>query len=172
VGGIKTCFLNAKFSESGTWQANVSLPTGSPQHEEDVPITFNPRYPLEPHTLKIKYLNEAEALAAKVEPCLGSTNEPTANAGNLCVYRGATKPAEAAGDKGILEPKEIPAPANTFVTPGGEFLAQGAECNKENGQCQTGVSVVFRTKGFTEAVGNTTEPTYLNARGSWTVTGN
>jgi hypothetical protein len=148
---------------------------GGPQAEADGVVSFSPKYPLET-SLKLNYLNEAEALAVKTTICLGSTNEPQAERGNLCVYRGAQKPAEAENDKEIVEPGAEPVAGvlgDTFATPAGEFIHNKVECNKENGQCQTSLLVVFRTKGFTSGpIGTVAAPAYLDARGSWAVTAN
>jgi hypothetical protein len=121
--------------------------------------------------LKLNYRNESEAISI-IKPCLGAPNEPTAEKGNLCVYRGSSA-AKEAGDKEIIEPGAEVLPAGTFATPLGEFIAQGGECAKETGVCQTAVMVIFRTKGFVEAGGGTVAgPAYLNAFGSWAVTAN
>jgi len=171
VGTTKFPFLSANFTESGTWSAGISVPTGGPQAESDAVISFNPKYPLEPSTLKIKYKNESES-GSPVLPCVGSVNEPQAEKGNLCVLRGASV-AKESGDKEIEEPETGGVGTKTFSTPLGEFLANNAECNKENGQCQSGLLVIFRTKGFVEAgTGTVAAPAYLQARGSWAVTGN
>jgi hypothetical protein len=153
------------------WSAHISVPTGGPQAESDGVVSFNPKYPIEPSTLKMKYKNEAES-QSPVLPCIGSPNEPVAQKGNLCVLRGLSTEKEAA-DKEIIEPGAEVTSAGTFAVPNGEFLLNNAECNKENGQCQTGLLVVFRTKGFVEAGGGTVAaPAYLNASGSWAVTAN
>jgi hypothetical protein len=165
-----TCTLNAKVTEQGTWSAHISVPTGGPQAEADGVVSFNPKYPIEPSTLKIKYKNEAESEVPAL-PCIGSVNEPVAQKGNLCVYRGLQRGKETE-DKNIKEPN---AAGNTegFATPLGEFIANGGECNKENGQCQNGVVVIFRTAQFAEPGGvSVTATSYLDARGSWAVTAN
>jgi hypothetical protein len=168
---VTNCVLKPKVAETGTWTAAIAVPAGGPQEQANGVVSFNPKYPLEPSTLKLKYRNEAEALAPQ-PPCIGSVNEPQAEKGNLCVYRGQTRAKETA-DKEIIEPKDEPIPAGAFAAPFGEFIANGGECNKETGQCQTGVVVVFRTKGFLETGGGTVSGfAYLNAWGSWAVTAN
>ena len=132
-------------------------------------MSFNPKYPIEPSTLKLNYRNEAESLAPKA-PCLGSVNEPQAEKGNLCVYRGSQKGKETE-DKNIKEPNAV---GNTegFATPIGEHIANEAECDKENGQCSTAVFVVFRTAQFEEPGVTVSAASYLDASGSWAVTAN
>jgi hypothetical protein len=162
------CHLEHLFTEAGTWQAKLAVPSAGPQAEADGVVSFNPRYPETPSSLKLNYLNEAEAKAPKA-PCLGSANEPIAEKGNLCVYRGEIKGGEAAEDKNITEPG---APA--FAEPKGGFIANKGSCVISTDSCQTGVLVIFRSVGFVEggAPGTVTAPTTLNARGSWTVTAN
>jgi hypothetical protein len=165
-----TCTLNAKVTEQGTWSASISVPTGGPQQQASGVVSFNPKYPIEPATLKVKYKNEAESQVPAL-PCVGSPNEPVAQKGNLCVLRGLQKGKEAE-DKNITEPAAIPLPWGTFSTPNGEFIKNNEECNKENGQCQNGVLVVFRTAQFAEPRVKVTAESYLNASGSWAVTAN
>jgi hypothetical protein len=163
--------LKTKVAETGTWTAAIAVPAGGPQEQANGVVSFHAKYPLEPSTLKLKYRNEAEALAPQL-PCIGSVNEPTAEKGNLCVYRGQSAAKETA-DKEIIEPKDEVIPAGAFQTPSGEHILNGGECNKETGQCQLGVLVVFRTKGFLETGGGTVAAAAsLNASGSWAVTAN
>ena len=164
-----TCTLNAKVTESGTWSASISVPTGEPQQQASGVVSFSPKYPKEPSTLKVKYKNEAES-QAPASPCLGAPNEPIAVKGNLCVYRGLSV-AKEAGDKNIIEPNAEVSPAGAFAVPNGEFLKSGEECNVETPHCSAGLLVIFRTTAFVEAGGGTVgAASYLNARGSWAVT--
>jgi hypothetical protein len=166
---VTNCFLKPKVAETGGWSAHIAVPSGGPQAEADGAVSFNPKYPLEPATLKLNYRNEAEAEAPKA-PCFGAPNEPQAERGNLCVYRGVQRGKETE-DKNIKEPN---AAGNTegFATPLGEFIENGKECNKESGNCQTAVMVVFRTAQFAEPGVTVTATSYLDARGTWAVTAN
>src|SRR5262249_50685473 len=100
----------------------------------------------------------------------GSPNEPQAERGNLCVYRGTQKGKETE-DKNIKEPNAT-GNAETFATPVGEFIPQGGECKTGPNVCQTAVLVVFRTAQFAEPGVTVTAASYLDARGSWAVTAN
>jgi len=162
--------LKTKVAETGTWTAAIAVPAGGPQEQANGVVSLNPKYPLEPSTLKLKYRNEVEALAPQ-PPCIGSVNEPTAEKGNLCVYRGLQRGKESAEDKNIKEPNAA-GNLETFKTPNGEFIANGGECNKETDQCQLGVQVIFRTAQFAEPRVKVTAESYLNASGSWAVTAN
>jgi hypothetical protein len=133
-------------------------------------VSFNPRYPEKPSTLKPTYKNEAES-KAPAAPCLGSVNEPAAEKGNLCVYRGAKKGTEKE-DKNITEPNAEVTPLGPFTTPSGEFIAPKGSCITASDNCQTAVMVVFRTAQFAEPAVTVTEASYLNASGSWAVTAN
>src|SRR5262249_16941351 len=170
---VTNCFLKTKVAETGGWSAHISVPSGGPQAESDGVVSFDPKYPLEPSTLKLTYRNEAEAEAPTL-PCVGSVNEPTAERGNLCVYRGLQKGKEAE-DQNITEPGAEVLPYGPFATPHGEFIgaSQKFECNtKGGGNCQTAVMVVFRTAQFAEPAVKVTADSYLDARGSWAVTAN
>jgi hypothetical protein len=175
---VTNCFLKEKFAETGTWSASIAVPNGGPQQQANGVVSFNPKYPtkevdealgLPPATLTLHYRNEAESQAV-IKPCLGSVNEPQAEKGNLCVYRGAQKGKETE-DTNIKEPN---AAGNTegFSNPFGVHLENGQECPNESGDCQTGVLVIFRTAQFAEPRVKVTAESYLNAFGSWAVTAN
>jgi hypothetical protein len=132
-------------------------------------VSFNPRYP-EATALKLTYKNEAES-KSPAAPCSGSVNEPVAEHGNLCVYRGPTKGTETE-DKNITEPNAQVTPLGPFTTPSGEFIAPKGSCVTAADNCQAGVLVIFRTAQFAEPGVTVTAASYLNAFGSWTVTAN
>src|SRR5262249_43796638 len=79
--------LAANEEVSGTWSVPIAVPAGGPQDQAIGPVSMPCEYPEEPATETVTYRNEPESLAPKA-PCLGSPNEPTAEPGNLCVYRG------------------------------------------------------------------------------------
>jgi hypothetical protein len=144
---------------------------GGPQAEADGVVSFNPQYRGQPATLTLTYKNEAESLSP-ASPCLGAPNEPIAVKGNLCVYRGSSVAKEVA-DKEIIEPQNEVSPAGTFADPLGEFFENKSTCVNETPHCNSGVLVIFRTKGFVEEGGGTVAgPAYLQARGSWGLTAN
>jgi hypothetical protein len=166
---VTNCFLKTKFAETGTWTAAIAVPAGGPQEQANGVVSLNPKYPREPSTLKLKYKNEAESQVPAL-PCIGSVNEPTAEKGNLCVYRGRERGTETE-DRNIKEPNAA-GNIETFKTPMGEFIANGGECNTETDQCQLGVLVIFRTAQFAVPQVTVTALSYLNASGSWAVTAN
>jgi hypothetical protein len=165
------CFLKAKFTETGTWQAHISSPSGSPQEEADGVVSFSPQYPHEPSSLVVTYKNEAESKVPNVPPCLGSPNEPAAVKGNLCVYRGEQAGSETE-DKNITEPGEEVTPGGAFRIPKSGFIVNKGLCNQEGNECQTGFGVVFRTAQFANPSTTVTAASYLDAFGSWAVTAN
>jgi hypothetical protein len=167
---VTNCFLKTKVAETGGWSASISVPNGGPQQQANGIVSFSPKYPLEPSTLTLNYRNEAEA-GSPTPPCLGSINEPQAEKGNLCVYRGATKGKETE-DKNITEPNAEVTPFGPFTTPHGEFIPPKGTCVAATGNCQTAVMVVFRTAQFAEPGVTVTAASYLNAFGSWAVTAN
>jgi hypothetical protein len=165
------CHLEHKFTEAGTWEAKLAVPSGGPQAEADGVVSFDPRYP-EATALKVVYKNEAESKTV-TPPCSGSVNEPVAEHGNLCVYRGEQKGSEAVEDKNIKEPGAAVAPEGAFAAPKGEFIVNKGSCVTAADNCQTGILVIFRSAQFAEPTPVTVAAaTSLNARGSWTVTAN
>src|ERR1700730_9031762 len=139
VGGLTGCVLKAKAQESGTWSVDIQGSAGDPQAESDGVVSFNPQYPAETSSgLKVTYRNEPESLSPKT-PCLGSVNEPTAEPGNLCVYRGSGIPKE---------PTDTDAKFIGFATPFGEQVANGGALSPESDQGRTGMLVQFRTNKF------------------------
>jgi hypothetical protein len=65
--------------------------------------------------VKVTYRNEPESVLA-IKHCLGSPDEPTAEPGNLCLYRGAGTPKE---------PTHKNAKFVHFVSPFGEEFNSG-----------------------------------------------
>ena len=105
---------------------------------------------------KATYRNEAQA-ETPVPPCLGNVNEPVAQKGNLCVYRG--------GNVGSNESDDKNAKFATFEEPiGTEGTAAG----------KLGALIVFRTEEGVFEVNEPpitlAKPAYLDAGGSWAVT--
>jgi hypothetical protein len=94
-----------------------------------------------------------------VPPCLGTVNEPTAEAGHMCVYRGALS-------FGAEEKQDKNAAFFTALDPKGENVT----LTKKVGLL--GELLVFRSSDFTEE-GTTPailkEATILSAGGSWAV---
>jgi hypothetical protein len=108
-----------------------------------------------------KYRDEPEAETPE-SPCVGSVNEPVAEPGWLCTYRGG-------GGFGSLESQDKNAKFFNFEKPNGVYLIPPGI--REVGVL--GALIVFRSNQFTEE-GTTpaelTERTYLVAGGSWSVT--
>ena len=147
---------------TGGWSAHIAVGVGDPQAESDGVISMPCEYGIEPKTEKVTYRTEPESLAPKA-PCLGSVNEPTAQPGNLCAYRGSGK---------AKEPQDKEAKFVAFDTPFGEEFANGAELNKETSQGRTSMFIVFRTTTFTEPTTTVPAAAFLDARGSWAVRSN
>ena len=154
-------FLASKKQEAGLWTAAIDVSAGGPQQESDGLASFGIPYP-EETTLKLTYRNEPESLMPKA-PCLGSVNEPTAEPGNVCFYRGSGVPKE---------PTDVKAKFTGFVTAFGERKASGETLSKEgSGTARNGIGISFRTEEFIDAAPITVkEAAHLTARGSWAVT--
>jgi len=96
---------------------------------------------------------------APTPPCVGSVNEPHAEPGFLCFYRG--------GNFGFLE-KEDTGVFDDFYTPEGG--KQATATSKEG--ARSGALIVFTTKEFEEEfpIEAIKESSYVSAAGSWSVT--
>jgi hypothetical protein len=152
--------LGSNKSESGIWSATISEPAGAPQTQVDAVVSL-PIPLAEEEKIKITYRNEAQALEPKA-PCIGSPNEPVAEPGNLCVYRG-----DGSGSK---ESEDKNAKFFDFQDALGDSIASGTETKGAGGH--TGILIVFRTDEFNAAGKPVTlaNEARLTASGSWSLT--
>lgn len=173
-GTVIFCTLKPGGTETGGWSATISEPAGAPQTQANGVASFPIPYPEEgnftPPNLKATYRNEAEAIAPRA-PCLGSTNEPVAEPGNLCVYRGEGIPQEHAFEPGFAHDENAKFVA--FQLPGGELRKSGELLPTESITLSS-LMIVFRTDEFNERTGEVTlaKPAHLTAAGSWALTAN
>jgi hypothetical protein len=111
-------------------------------------------------TARFIYRTAAESTKPEA-PCLGSVNEPVAEPGNLCVYRGGV-------GFGSRESEDKNAKFVQFEDFLGETIKETGEANSGD----LGVLIIFRTNEFaTEGarLALAKEAT-LTAAGSWAVT--
>jgi hypothetical protein len=109
-------------------------------------------------TITAKYRDEKETEAPEF-PCAGSDNEPVAEAGWFCVYRGGIV---GGGERTF--PGDKNAKFFNILKPSGAVVAPG-----ETGVL--GALIAFRSDQFNEEnVVKLTAETYLVAGGSWAVT--
>jgi hypothetical protein len=151
--------LSSKKSESGGWSATISVPSGGPQTQADGVVSFS--IPLaRGEKVKFTYRNEREALEPRA-PCLGSVNEPVAEPGNLCVYRGGA-------GFGSKENEDRNAKFVQFEDFFGETIKETGEANSGD----LGVLIIFRTNEFATEGGHLAlaKEAHLTASGSWAVT--
>jgi hypothetical protein len=152
-----SCQLASKFQETGVWSATMSAATGAPQ-QQSMGVASYPIRLKKGAIITETYVGEKAAETPKA-PCLGSVNEPKANPGAFCAYRG--------GNFGSLEEQDKGAAFAFFENPRGANFNTTAEAGV------LGTLILFRSSAFTEE-GTTpatlTETTYLNAAGSWAVT--
>jgi hypothetical protein len=151
--------LSSRKSESGGWSATISVPAGGPQTQADGVVSF-PTPLARGEKVKFTYRNEREALEPKA-PCLGSVNEPVAEPGNLCVYRGGA-------GSGSKENEDKNAKFVQFEDFFGETIKETGEANSGD----LGVLIVFRTNEFATEGPHLTlaKEAQLTAAGSWAVT--
>jgi hypothetical protein len=153
-GGVPTasCTLPSKSQETGVWSASLSVPVKGHQAQAQGVVSYPIRLK-EGALLKLKYRNEVQAETPE-PPCNGSANEPVAEAGNLCVYRG--------GNFGSLEKTDKNAAFFGFEEANGTAL-------EETGVL--GQLVLFRTTEFNEEtpIEEIAKASFLNAFGSWAV---
>jgi hypothetical protein len=161
---VAGCTLASGFQETGTWSVHINAPTGAFQQQYMSPISFPIRLKKGTGVTTLTYKPEPVA-EEPARPCLGTVEEPTAEPGNLCVYRGSFK--------GGLEAMDKNAAFFQFSTPRGE----NSTLVKRPGFL--GEAIVFRSREntpvFKEEVGETepgtiTNAAYMEAFGSWAVT--
>jgi hypothetical protein len=151
--------LSSKKSESSGWSATISVPVGGPQTQADGVVSF-PIPLAKGEKVKFTYRNEREALGPTA-PCLGSVNEPVAEPGNLCVYRGGA-------GYGSKENEDANAKFVQFEDFFGETVNETGEGNSGD----LGVLIIFRTNEFGKEGAHLTlaKEAHLTASGSWGVT--
>jgi hypothetical protein len=163
---VEGCTLASGYQETGTWSVHIAAPTGAPQQQYESPISF-------PVRLKKGALIKATYVPASQEfpkpPCNGSPLEPTAEPGNLCVYRGFA-------NKGGLERQDQNAAFFAILNSNGENSAVEGKISP------LGVLVAFRSVNnsseFKEEIplageakfSTITEAAYMEGGGSWAVT--
>jgi hypothetical protein len=160
---VAECTLASGYQETGVWSVHISAPTGAPQQQYVSPISFPVRLK-KGDLVKAVYRTSAQVEAPSA-PCLGSSLEPRAEAGNLCVYRGI-------GLHGGLETEDRNATFFGFVNTNGENETVIGKVEP------LGVGVVFRSVNnspvFTEEPAEEpaviTERAYMEGIGAWAVT--
>jgi hypothetical protein len=157
--------LASKTQESGVWSATIGVPKGGRQTQVQGVVSFP--IPLKVNEeVTLNYRTEGESLGA-IAPCLGSTDEPVVEAGNLCTYRGGA-------GLGSKETGTGPIDANAKFVRFEDFFGEVIEKTGGVGnQGDLGVDMVFRTTEFKEEgalVTSLAKEASLNAKGSWAVT--
>jgi hypothetical protein len=171
LGDTKLPCLTKGQQEQGTWSASIAIPMGGPQVEASGAISFP--FPLDEASrelMKVRYMDETEVLSpTEHEECVGSSVEPVATEGWLCVYQGAT------ATEGSLKTEWKEAGFYAVLDPQADTCKP--EAGKESGvlNCtgaknfQIGALVAFRTKTFKEPPTVLPAAAVLSAGGSWAV---
>jgi hypothetical protein len=156
--------------ETGGWAVWISAASGAPQVQAaavlsfPIPLKKNAKY-------KVTYRNAEEALAPAA-PCLGSVNEPNAEAGNLCVYRGGNFGSLESEDKNVTNGKGANAKPFFEEFVGNEQYTSGSETSGEGNSGDLGIDLVWRTLQFTKEGGEVatlSATSYTAAHGSWAI---
>ena len=152
-------------SETGGWSASISAAKGGPQAQAAGVISFPIKLEEKEEGPVFTYRSAEEALKPEA-PCLGSVDEPIAEKGNLCVYRGGAGNGSKEGEDRNVTNKKGEVFFQSFF---GEKIAK-----QEGVSGQAGVDLIFRTKQF-NATGagepaEVTATSYMAAQGSWSVT--
>jgi Collagen triple helix repeat (20 copies) len=159
------CSLVSKGTETGAWSATIHAPAGTEQVQTQAAASF----PIKLKTneaVTLTYRNEEQSLAP-APPCLGSAQEPLAEPGNFCTYRGGN--TAGIKEKGV-EVGNIDKNAKFFAFNGanGEHITKTGLANEGD----ESVLLVFRTNEFSEEtpIDKIALESNLNAQGSWAVT--
>ena len=130
--------------------------------QANVPITYQVPLCKETSTgnnpqLRLNYVNEKNAeIPGSVPGCVGTVNEPIAEPGFLCVYRG--------GNFGSLEEKDKNAGFAGFHAPNGV-----PNLINRMGQVVVWRSNEFNEEAPIEALSPASTPVNLTAEGSWSM---
>ena len=166
-GACELRVLRSGESETGGWAASISASSGAQQMQDEgvvsLPIKLKEYEAGE--GVKLKYRDAEEALKPE-KPCLGSVEEPIAEKGFLCAYRGGAGNGSKENEDLNVTKKE---PEVFFQTFFGTKITE-----IENVHGNIGVDIVFRTLQF-NATGTgppaaLTANSYMAAQGSWAVT--
>jgi hypothetical protein len=151
---IQGC-LKSHAMETGAWALNIATPVKGPQVQAMGAISYEPTL-CPGEVLMLTYETEPESEVVGSKPgCLGSTGEPIAEPGHLCVFTG--------GFKGAVEKEWKNVKFN------------GIRAN--NGNEETAISgqvVIYRTTEFKETAPSleNLKASYMSAAGGWAATAN
>jgi hypothetical protein len=159
------CFLKSKATETGGWSATLRAAAGTEQGQTQAAISY-PFALKEKEAVKLTYRNEPQSIVPTA-PCLGSTDEPFAEPGNLCTYRGGAEAGskETGSEVGNID-KNVK--FTNFASAFGEEITTTGLANAGD---ET-IDIVFRTAEFSKekAIEKITLESNLNAKGSWALT--
>jgi hypothetical protein len=157
-----SCFLKSKATETGGWSATMRAAKGTEQAETQGVVSFP--LPLKVgEKVKLNYRDEEQS-KTPTAPCLGSVNEPIAEPGNLCVYRGGAGSGSKEKGEGSIDNNAKFFKFEDFL---GESFTETGFANSGD----EGVDIVFRTNQYNETTPITLlKEAILNAKGSWAVT--
>jgi hypothetical protein len=150
-------------SETGVYAATINVTKGGPQEQVSGTVSFP--VPLCKKGITMIWLTEAQSESAgSVPQCLGSTDEPEAEEGYLCVFMGSS-----AGNEENKTQKWQNASFHSFAEPNGTTVFNGGALSESN----IGALVVFRTNTFAEGPPLTVAANAsATAGGGWGVTEN
>jgi hypothetical protein len=137
--------------------------TGTEQAETQGVVSFP--IPLKVNEqVKLNYRTEEQS-TTPTAPCLGSVNEPIAEPGNLCAYRGG-------GGFGSKEKNGASIDKNANFARFEDFFGESFIETGLLNSGDLGVDIVFRTTEYSEETPVTSlkAEAILNAKGSWAVT--
>jgi hypothetical protein len=169
--------LKSGAAETGGWTASIDAETGTLQQEAHGVVSFPIKLQAYPELagVAVHYRNATEALKPE-GACKGSVDEPIAEKGSLCVYRGgAGNGSKEDEDSNVTKTQAASSCAGKAT--GVFFENFFGECIEaiEGVGGQDGVDVVFRTTSPTFVEGGNlttkvTAPGKMVAHGSWAVT--
>jgi hypothetical protein len=147
--------LKSHAMETGAWAIQLTTAVKGPQVQAMGAISYEPQL-CPGEVLTLTYENEAESEIVGSKPgCLGSTGEPIAEPGHLCVFTG--------GFKGIIEKEWKNVKFNSIRADNG---------NEET--ATSGQVVIYRTTEFKETAPSleNLKASYMGAAGGWAATAN
>jgi hypothetical protein len=160
------CFLKSKGTESGVWSVHIHAPAKTEQAQADASISY-PLMLKEKTSVKLTYRTEPQT-EKPAAPCLGAADEPFAEPGNLCTYRGFKEAGSKEAGVGVGNVDKSTKFERFSSAEGEGPLTTTGLANAGD----IGLDLVFRTNEFSTETPITELATESNltAKGSWAVT--
>jgi hypothetical protein len=162
------CFMKSKGTETGVWAASIHVAAGGVQQAANAALSYP--IPLKVNAaVTVTYRTEPQSTTPSA-PCLGSPDEPFAEPGNLCTYRGGAEPGTKELPGAEIGNVDEHAAFSSFADALGEEIPNLGKTGLANAG-DIGINIRFRTSEFgKETPVKVAAESNLSAKGSWALT--